>query len=147
MYAVFMALSISHLSANDTLNQLDNHLLEIEGREYRELVSKIKIFISKIEHLKDFNEKYEEMISVCLSTQLAVELDFLKLKLEKAIEEYEDNKVSIRKTLYKSSNVDEIKECLNTLDNLEKQRSLVNACLECMDNLKNTYCNILVKYE
>lgn len=107
----------------------------------KDIKDRIEIIVKKIEASKNLNEKHTEIISLSLSSQLSVELDVLKLTLIENLE-YRKKRISIYwEDIHKSSDAEDIKSYLTSIDIEEMTINLINNCFDWMEKLKNNYCN------
>ena len=107
----------------------------------KDIKDRIEIIVKKIEASKNLNEKHAEIIFLSLSSQLSVELDVLKLMLIENLE-YRKNRISTYwEEIYKSSDAEDIKSYLTSIDIETMTINLINNCFDWMEKLRNNYCD------
>jgi len=105
------------------------------------LKNRIEILVKKIEDSKNLHEKYAEFVSLSLSTQLSVELEVLKLILLESVEDRENSITMFWELIYKSSDAEEIKNCLQSIEIEKEIIRVINNCLDWSEKLKQKYCS------
>lgn len=139
----FSILSFVALSANQHVlpEKLLNHIYD--SGNYRSDYKLIAI-INMIERTKNHKTDYIQFeVTLDLSVQLAIELDMIKAAFERDIKQQEEYKILLLKNIYDSSDCEQIKNYLHSIENSNERMQLSRSCLDDLDQIRKKYCSWL----